>query len=806
MKEELEHLGAAPEWEGIPTEDEVVAFCLAMEPKLAAVKGDSGLCVTPLISRMIVNGDVVDLNSVDGQWLAALVRVSRERQRSAESKKKKKTRKVRYKEDGFSEEEQVRRAIRYCLEHRLAFRIYSDCGVTGEFPSDEPALIARLLKKKAARFRRSFEKVLLDDSSISRRTPVEVASLKRYVEKRVETIMRIGTTEEEAFATCETDGEAKSRRARRGRHRRRVYHRQGFSQCRRDIQNGRVHTVGASDRSRIARDADMETEFLEQLHEHGVRLVGFIEDMSGLDVSDPFKKGLNYLIASVNEARLSEITTNVLRGQVQRLESGRHTGRLSWWFEEDEDGNATLVPENVAIVHKILGLYLGGRGITAIATRLIEDGDLVKGIPLTHRQVVEVIDADTITGKLPMFGLLWPVLPAAVTDSDLLAELQQKRAERGKKLPFGHACEWAEHLFSGLLRCSCGEKMAFQGASPRERWRHPAGYYRCRRPNQTARGEKGQHAAVDASQLEAFVEELISGNSAILSGLVLGDLATSNERIRQANRALVERAVGDAERKLAESEQIAHETARERAELSGLKPGEIGYDEVVSGIARNLVAPYAKDLEVRRAELFRLKVESNKQVRHSRLLDAVKELGGWIALDTVTKNRLLRSVFDHFVVFPRRQENKITMRLNGVKEPLAPIIPRHYSRYHSRLPTVAEWLDDTYGGLAEFDAVAPASVRGMKPIYQYRKEMPIEGSAEFWDWCKANHVSASHQRTYQWYRKHMAEKHAPEGISKVFEAMWAWYREKEYERLLAPVNLGNVGADCLSDSTRIGNN
>ena len=110
-------------WEPAPTEEQVVDFCLRMKPDEAAVKSDSSLCVTPLIDRMVVDGKVVMLEMQDGKWFSFVVRVSGDRQRSGRAKAETadEDNHPAQKQDGFSEEEQIKRGIRYCVLHRLAF-------------------------------------------------------------------------------------------------------------------------------------------------------------------------------------------------------------------------------------------------------------------------------------------------------------------------------------------------------------------------------------------------------------------------------------------------------------------------------------------------------------------------------------------------------------------------------------------------------------------------------------------------------------------------------------------------------------
>ncbi len=361
--------GGATEVGGAMTLEQLLALCVRLQPVEAARRGDSDLCVTPLITRLIVDGELVDLTLKNGRWGAGYPRVSGEVQRAAGStagraarkgRRRKSTQqvmqmqqrvvpgqeepeeasdflpKVKGTADGYSEEEQLVRQIRHFVRQGLAFKVYSDCGLTGEYPSNDPRLIRRLLDGKAARYQKIFERTLLDETSLQRRTPEQVASMRAYLAGRVARIKSGLITDDEfdplsqlldapepdfseddsapgaAGASRDADGEAVPRRP--GRPRRRVYFRQAFTQLWKDIEAGLVHTVAVSDRSRLCRAADLESEFLMLLGQHQTRLVGLIEDLSTLDVSDPLKKGFSYLIASVNEFRLEETSGHSFRG------------------------------------------------------------------------------------------------------------------------------------------------------------------------------------------------------------------------------------------------------------------------------------------------------------------------------------------------------------------------------------------------------------------------------------------------------------------------------------------------------------
>ena len=199
------------------TMERLIDHCLRMRPDEAARKGDSTLCVTPLITRLIVDGQVHVLALEQGRWGALEVRVSSDPQRSALFQQIKeqlqnrehlqvtdappdpeavgggtgKSRRRRaVKQDGYSEEEQIVRGIRHFVRAGQAFRIYSDAGVTGEYPNNDPALIRRLLDKKAVRYERIFRKTLLDETSRTWWTSEQVSQLEGYLDGTLASIRR----------------------------------------------------------------------------------------------------------------------------------------------------------------------------------------------------------------------------------------------------------------------------------------------------------------------------------------------------------------------------------------------------------------------------------------------------------------------------------------------------------------------------------------------------------------------------------------------------------------------------------------
>lgn len=703
---------AAAPW----TMDALVEYCLRMQPDEAARREDSALCVTPLVTELSVNGITYLLALQDGRWAALVVRVSSEAQRSALSQQSQDGRSD--KADGYSEEEQLVRGIRYFVSQGLAFKIYSDAGVTGEFPNNDPALIARLLDKKARRYESIFRKTLLDETSRDYWTPEQVAQLEAYLAKNVANIRRgqvndecllssHGTaadplSESEGAADPLSGSEGAAPRRRRGRRGHKVFHRQAFSQLWEDSQHW-VHTIAVTDRSRLCRDADLETAMLERMAKHGTRLVGLIEDLRSLDVSGPMSKGVTYLIASLNEQKLTDIAQASFRGTMQRLHSGRPGGRPPWWLWRDEEGQTLVREEMRALVARIVDMSLSGLGARVIQGRLHTEGVRVDGKSLTLMQIHYMITKDVLAGRQTFCGLSWPVYPRLI-DDETLADLQRGRKNRADTTAhLRDERSWAQHTFTGIVRCACGARTVCSNPTKARRAAGETGYYRCESSNKDSNTE-GVHAWVSERHLEGFFGELLRHHPDLLARTLLaGDGRTLAASMRLQH---LEERLGSARALYAHKEADARAQAAASAAHLGLCAGTPGYESVVSGLCESALAGEGKALEALSLELSRAGEEMGQHRQAARALEAARELRGWDDLTAETRNRLLRVLLDRVVVYAmgrmrpgRGRGGYLEIWLAGVDVPLPPVKMKRGKGKSVLLPTPAEWIADMFGAV-----------------------------------------------------------------------------------------------------------
>lgn len=678
------------------TEDDLVAYCTSMNPSRAADLNDSSLCVSPLIECVVVDGTPRHLQLQNGRWGAGVVRVSTIIQRSGRARATNKSkRSQRHKVEGYSEEEQIRRAVRYFVSRGLAFRLYSDAGVTGEMPNNDPAMIKRLWQKKSARYRKIFMRTLLDDDSLQRRTADQIASMRAYLERRCR-LMEDGTiTEEELYGGEQTEIDPHCH-PHVARIKRRASHRQAFTQLWIDVEADSVSIIGVAERSRLCRDADLETAFLEVLAAHGTRLHGLFEDLSIIDVGDPLKKGVNYMIASLNEHRIEEITSACFRGVIQLLESGLPNGRLPWWLRRDEDGRAQFIEGGKDAALRCIDLYLDGLGKQSVARQLYNEGFRVNGKPLSRSQIHLLLTSDAITGVTWRYGLAWQVYPEVTNDPSILAAIRERLREQRDAYPCLPVPSSDKVLFAGLLRCSCGSRMRFQRQVGGSRTLGRRGMWLCQVGNAPDHADR-QHAGQNHAWLVEFIRELVKDNPNVLNGALAASLGGADAD-RASRRAILEKRLQQASQAYEEEKCDAETKARITAQALGMSEGSARFASLVREISEGLLEEPAARLASLRTEVNGLRAQTDQDRRAAEFREAVASLGTWDDLDPLTQNRLLRSVIESITVFPRNEGAHVVFKLVGVDTPLPPI--RRYSKNGKQLrfPSPGEWIAEAFCG------------------------------------------------------------------------------------------------------------
>ncbi len=688
---------STPTFSTSPTIHDIVQMCLRFDPKRAAETNDSTLCVTPLITQVTLDdGSVVSLSLVDDKWAAHYARVSDIKQRS-QSENTGEDGVSKHRGEGNSEAEQIERGIRHYISRGQAFKIYSDASISGDHPNNDPALIRRMYEKKAQRYKRNFLSILLDPVSIQQYTTEELASCKAFMERRVAKIRRGGSEE------VEEDNDAPgAERRRRGRPSQRAHYRRGFSQLWDDGRAGHLHTVSTSDESRLCRDADLFILFLEMLQSQEIELLGLTHAVADLDVSEPMNRAITHLLGAVHESRLRDISSNTWRGKVQGLRQGKPQGILPWYTRKADNGRAILIPEYVEIAQHIIHLSLSGMGTPNICKTLQAEGHQVKGKWLTKNQIETLLTTDAILGLQHHFGLTWHTLPVIV-DQTTYDTLQAGRKGRRKQMDAQSAVHdekrWAIHLLTHIAYCGCGRKLRRRyvyeyRAGKRTGVRHD--YYDC-----PVVQRQEPHICIRASVLEGFFEEIVRDNPRVLTG-AFRIAGKSTYEYLQAQQDLLEARLQAAEAELAQEEEAQRAEACERADKTGVASASPHYADMVDTILKSLLETPRRELDGMRQEMQCLREQMAQDRRQACLArqlqqtsDSLQQLQQWDDLDTLSRNRLLKTIFARVVVHTMERGGRMELHLVGLDTPLPPV-PLRRGPLRTLLPSAGEWLATTF--------------------------------------------------------------------------------------------------------------
>jgi DNA invertase Pin-like site-specific DNA recombinase len=695
--------------------EDLIDHCAAWRPDLAARERDSSRCVSGLVTSVHAKGKEHNLSLVERRWVAIYIRVSTDSQRSSKSD--------RNVADGYSELHQLRSCIDWCLHHKLAFKVYSDAGVTSAYPPDDAHLIKVLLKAKADRYHKAFTRVWLSDSAKANWTPEQFASMTQYRDTHVEKIKNGPFLE---------DRETLKPPARRNS---RVFHRQALTQVWRDIEARQVHAVVVTDKSRLMRSADLETLFLELAHEHQTKLEGTEESVLTFDISEPEQRGAVYFLATMNEKKLYDSLYNSMKGFAELLQHNKPHSSLPFWLRRDETKSAVVIDENVPTVHRIIELYLADCGEAgAIAARLAtENIKLDNGRAVTWQMVQGVLGGDTIQGIQKFFGIDWPTLPRVV-DEEIIDDLNATKKRRDdEKEKIAQVCGpqvRAHRTFRSVAFCSCGRPCQHHDDL---NIYESTGYLMCHQRKRGPSAEHpGGHAYFPETVLLNWLGEILPFAAHLLD---INGPAAARARRRCEARSEIEERIREAESAYDLHHEEALARTLEHAALLGIRKSSPAYEQTVAAMADAIVAEEQRELGILRERLAEISREESADRESARLSVRLDGIDNWSEMDEEQRNGILRAIFDKIVVSPspllpvRRKalaeagaemsilnQGAITLYLRGVAEPLPEIRAMRGGRSGRAilLESPREWLSTMFGIEQEADVgarVAPEKCR-----------------------------------------------------------------------------------------------
>ncbi len=215
-----------------------------------------------------------------------------------------------------------------------------------------------------------------------------------------------------------------------------------------DVKNKKIDCVIVYKLDRISR-SQRDTLFLieEVFNKYNV---GFISIRENFDTTSPFGKAMIGILSVFAQLERETILERTRLGLRKRAESGlwRGGGKIPFPYDYDkEKGILVPNPEKVAILNKMISLYLGGKSFNKIATIVGMDESLVE------KRILSI----TNTGKVPYKGEIFQGEHEPVVAESTYQEIIRMNKMRSKTRTARH------YLLSGKIYCAhCGAKYRYQ--------------------------------------------------------------------------------------------------------------------------------------------------------------------------------------------------------------------------------------------------------------------------------------------------------------------------------------------------------
>jgi len=656
-------------------------------------------CVTPLVTEMIYEGELVLLKGRPG---AGYVRVSTEHQ----------------KVDGFSIEEQIHRITHYFIERRQPFSIYSDASLSGFYPPQNQRLIERMIEKHARRYERNFRTLFLSGQGTRKYSDTERAGLERHLHEALANIRKSGSvvTTQEGEITLE----------RRGR----VKYRPAFTLLLEDLHKCEV--VAVSDLSRLYRNEAIVAELCDRLEGCETRIVGLIEALDYLNTGeeDDSASMQRWFFGRMAEKQLNTMTVNLMRGTLQMLEQGKPHAKLPYFLTRDANGYAVYKPGAREALLRMIDLLMTPKETGQRRSQIEVSIQMQREFPtlkLGHkdewgrRHVFEFLTNRALIGKHVHFGLEFDINTRIVDDETF--ERIQAVLDDNRRLTAPHLAarkrtqlrnesgvlEEKCYLATGLLRCICGGRLFHHAFGPNNRFQG----YMCAKQTeskikaQVLGEERIRHTRLYVPNVDDFLRDFIRSYREYFAGMVRDEekLAVLRAEVAEANERLIEAKV---------ALQRITDTQSAKLKKEAKEEGFDGADaeQYVSLHLRRDTKQERQSVETSQTHRDECEEELRSHLAQVEAETLNAKLDLWDELPTREQNAILLTIFrqwdvrgedPHCVIVPIYRTGKelppIPLKTSVQK---AKVTGRE--NYSRRLPTIQEYIDIVFASRLEQNA------------------------------------------------------------------------------------------------------
>lgn len=148
--------------------------------------------------------------------------------------------------------------------------------------------------------------------------------------------------------------------------------REDFQKMLGDCRMGKIDLILTKSVTRFARNTVDSIKAIRELKRIGVEVYFEKERVSTLSEKS---EQLLTILSSIAQGESESISTNTRWANIYRFQNGTYTiSSPAFGYENNEDGELVIQPEQAAIVRRIFNEYLGGKGSYAIAKQLRQEG------------------------------------------------------------------------------------------------------------------------------------------------------------------------------------------------------------------------------------------------------------------------------------------------------------------------------------------------------------------------------------------------------------------------------------------------
>ena len=219
--------------------------------------------------------------------------------------------------------------------------------------------------------------------------------------------------------------------------------------------------------SRISRNAREFISIMEELKTHNIELVCIQQQ---IDTSTITGKAVANLIAVISELERDTVSMRVKDRMLQLIKSGRYVSTVPFGYRYNDNKLLVIKEDEAYIVKDIFSRFLKGESRNSIAEHYHYDFTKIDRWLKSPLYIGKLAYVGSGKNRLRNSYILYDGLHEPIIDEDVFYSVQaiinSRKRHRLNNNP--------NYIFTGLIYCSCGEKMYGMKQSRGGRY-----YYRC---------------------------------------------------------------------------------------------------------------------------------------------------------------------------------------------------------------------------------------------------------------------------------------------------------------------------------------